>query len=766
MLLRLVTLSMIVLGWVVTPVAARQNATASVEVAAFYGGTAKTGYWLPVHVTVANDGPDRNAVVRLGNANSGMFDVPVELPRGARKSLVMYVRPVFTRTNQALLLDGDQELARDELTITPVSTTAQVIGLVMEQPLTAPLPVPPPRIKQATPTVMREDIPARAEGLAMFDALVMDGAAFEGLTTEQIAALNDWVEGGGQLVIGVGQDPAVVATLPPAFQIAMAQPLAQQAVEGTVLGELGAGAQVRAAALTPTEDSTALDALAVQRMWGRGRISMVGFSLSDLALQQLPRDTTLWGSLMQIRHLDPNMHGEMSIDDVQEQQFAQALYNLPALKLPPLNVLAALLVAYIVVVGPGLFFLLRRLDRQALAWVLIPAITVVFALSTYGYGLSIRGNDVILNEVSFVQPLGDQARIRTFAGIFSPTARSYDIEMDDVALTRPLQFDPGMWGREPAQGAAQGGGRGQFIQGSGEVRDLVVGQWSMTTFTAEARKPYQTLEAHLELGERTLRGTIRNLSDSAIRDIAVIYGSRPLVVGNLEAGASTEVEFPIANMGPNNGQSLAMTIFRNRWNMQMGPPPELRIPVQIIDSLYSYTPATRPTSPVVIGWLDGSPLDLRADAERVQHQQLTLVEAPVELSYASAVAFPRGLLTPEYDNGANNNQCMSQWGSGTIIESDAITTTLRLPLGARDLAVTKATLFPQVEGQPPDRILSEVFDWQADAWKGQTDKVAAFDLSDPQRFFRDGEMRVRFQMPAGGARGGCMVLDSSIEGTR
>jgi hypothetical protein len=287
----------------------------------------------------------------------------------------------------------------------------------------------------------------------------------------------------------------------------------------------------------------------------------------------------------------------------------------------------------------------------------------------------------------------------------------------------------------------------------------------MTTFAAETRMPFRTLTAQLELGERILRGTVRNEGSEAIRDVAIVYGSRALVIGNLAPGESKNVEFAINNMG-SNGTGLSMMIFKDRWNAQTGPPPELRIPVQIIDSLYSYSPALRSATPLVIGWLGKSPIQITANEQGMEKQQLTLVEAPVALSYGSAVAFPRGLLGPEYSTGGPNNMCMTQWGSGVIVDSDTITATLRLPEGARDLRVTKATLYPQVEGQPPQRILSEVFDNEANAWTQQSEKLASFDLSDPARFWSNGTMQVRINIPAAGLRGGCMTIDSSIEGTR
>jgi hypothetical protein len=102
---------LVLMALLVVPVAAEEDA-ATIEVAPFFDGAYKAGQWLPVRVTVANNGPDREAIVRLGGRSGASFDTPIDLPSGARKSLVMYVRPdSLARTLQARVVDGEQELA-------------------------------------------------------------------------------------------------------------------------------------------------------------------------------------------------------------------------------------------------------------------------------------------------------------------------------------------------------------------------------------------------------------------------------------------------------------------------------------------------------------------------------------------------------------------------------------------------------------------------------------------------------------------------------
>ena len=757
---------LVLMALLVVPVAAEEG-TATLEVAPFFDGAYKAGQWLPVRVTVTNDGPDRNAIVRLGGRSGASFDTPIDLPSGARKSLVMYVRPdSFARTLQARVVDGEQELATAEAPLRSWTSATEVVGLLTARPLMLPQPESNSRqIKVVTHPLAAADLPPRAEGLSSFAIILLEGVSPETWTPEQTRALDDWMRGGGQLVIGLAGDQDPSTALPPPFQIAAAGPHAPQAVTGTVLASLGAEARIEASPLTPAEGAVVLDPLVVQQDRGRGRLTVLGFSLSDPALQGVTTPAAVWSSLLRLREFDPNFPPDMSPDEMQSQQLTQALFNLPVLALPPLKVLGGLLIAYMIVVGPVLYLVLRRIDRQAWAWGIIPLLTVLFSAGTYGYGLRVRGEDVILNQISIAQPAGERARVRTYAGIFSPNTREYDVEIDGDALPRPLQFDARAWGRETGSGSA----RGHFVQGSSSIRDLPVSQWAMTTFAAEGTVPFGGIETELVLGDNTIEGTVRNSGSIALRDVAIIQGNRAFPLGNFAPGEEKPVKVDVAMTGNPGGMPLSMMLFRGRWNQNSPPPPELRLPIQVVDSLYGYSPIPRPTDPLLIAWIDGSPIGLRVEAERIHHQQLTLVELPIRLGYGRSVTFPRGWLRAKYQTEtAEEGTCMNQWGSGAVlINSNTVTATLRLPPAAGPLTVTKATLYAEVEGPPPDGATLEAYDWQNEAWVTQSERMGSVDLQEPGRFVRDGELRLKLTLTQGNMmKGGCFNLGASVGGTR
>src|SRR4051794_21220694 len=155
----------------------------TLQVAAYFGGSFKPGQWLPLRVTASNDGPDLRATLRIGGTTGATYDTPVELPRGARKGVVVYARPEsFAHTLRVRLLDGERELTSADVKVSSWTMPTDVVGELTERPITAPQPAPRSRqLRVATLPLTLDDLPARPEALSSFDALIVDGNTLDGL---------------------------------------------------------------------------------------------------------------------------------------------------------------------------------------------------------------------------------------------------------------------------------------------------------------------------------------------------------------------------------------------------------------------------------------------------------------------------------------------------------------------------------------------------------------------------------------------------------
>ncbi len=739
----------------------------------FFEGRYRASSWLPFRISVANTGADVNAVVSVQTGS--LFQTALELPRGAQKNVVVYAQASagFRRTATVRVVAGETELQKVEVPITNLAGSTHVIGTLSAQPLTLPKPPNQQNRKFEMLTLTGADLPERGEGLSLFDVLMLDGAPLTDLSVAQQQALADWVRTGGQLIIGGTKLDLALEQLPEPLRLATLGAPAPTAPI-SLFPELGQAATLTATALVPGEGVRPVAmaggaTVGVQRPFGKGRVTALGFSLATPELAQLPAEASFWSQLLRFRSLPAEMMGVLSPDDMQAQQLGFALMTLPVLAIPPLGVLAGLLGAYLLIVGPGLYFLLRRLDRQAWGWVAIPLVTLLFTLGAYAYGLRLRGDDIILNQISIVEPAAGRARIRTYAGLFSPRTDTYTISSPHDALFKPMptgDFGPG--GPQAATVA------GHFVQGGGGVSDLNVAQWSMSTFAAEQMLDSTPLAAELTLGDDILRGTVHNTGTTLIRDVALFQNMRIAKVGDVEPGQSRTVELKLSDAPALEwGGSLSMLLLRDKWdfNKPMQPPAEVRMQMMVLDALFS-TPYDRPTEPMLLGWLDTAPIELNISEGRIHKQQLALITAPVGAEYEQGghVKLPRGWIMPSIEvSSMGGGPCMTQFGSGWYMDTGVLTTTLQLPLELQSVKLDKATVYVQSEGPPPGATKFDVYDWSTNQWVPHDNGTNTVPLEQPQRFFSPtGTLQMRMDWQAAamqGKGGGCVNMDLSVEGT-
>ncbi|WP_029215238.1 hypothetical protein [Kallotenue papyrolyticum] len=751
-------MAMLLMATLLQPVAA-QTPAINLNVEPLFGGVYRSGSWMPLRVELANAGPDVTAIVRAQLGAS--FETRVELPRGANKRLLLYVLApgMFRRSATVQVLVDGRDVQRQEVPLSGLAATEQVIGVLTAQPITLPLAGVnrPLRGTRALP-LSAADIPDRGEGLSLFDAIVLDGVTLDTLDARQRAALADWVRTGGQLLIGGTQLAATLEALPE--ELRSARPLSEAPPAPlSLLPELGALPAVQA--LQAADDARVIArqgeaVVGVQRKLGHGHVTILGFSLSAPELAQVDPESPAWRALLMLRTTDQS---NQPPPDAQAQQVSWTLTQLPVLAMPPLSLLALLLGAYILIVGPGLYLLLRRLDRQAWGWVAIPLVTLLFALGTYGYGLRLRGNDVILNQVSLLEQLDGRSRIRSYAGIFSPRDAGYTIHGAGEALFRPLPVE---WG--------QGQSNARFMQGSSGVYDLRVAQWSMATFLAEQISDTLPLVTDLTLEGSSLRGSIRNAGAQPLRDVVLVHNRLVAYLGDLEPGQTRSVELRLDQPDDNMAPTPTMQIMSHSWDFTSGrePPPAMRMRMNILDALFS-TPFQQPAMPLALGWLDQAPLPLRVEQQALQHQQLTLVLAPARVRFTDQgrITLPPGWLTPRLEAQGMGGPCLTPWGNGWYLDSGVITATLQLPPALQDLRLERAELQLRSDGPVLPELTISAFDWSAKAWS-PLPGGSVQTLEQPQRFVDlSGSMLLRVEHPgAGGKGGGCITLELGLTGAR
>jgi len=287
-----------------------------------------------------------------------------------------------------------------------------------------------------------EDLPAVAAGYASFDLLIMEGEGFQQVRGAQLAAIGDWVAGGGSVVVvprgtlgarhvnflnrlaGEIESQGTYA-LDERGQLVVGE---RALAAGKKLGKYRAGvgrAVVVHDALDPDVDfETAEWKAAVAFLW----------KVSRAQLEAILR-TGGWDFApppMSQNYLTPRPFAPQPGD------LAESIghFLLPSrIKGMPLSIVIVILSLFLLAVAPGDYFLLGRLNCRKYTWWSFALISASFTLCTVKVAESYMGDIDYRTGLTFV----DLETFRNESGTFAKAARSSRFELLFVATQQTIE---------------------------------------------------------------------------------------------------------------------------------------------------------------------------------------------------------------------------------------------------------------------------------------------------------------------------------------
>lgn len=524
--------------------AAAQAGPITLNVIAGYDEHYRTSQWFPVIVEVANDGSDVRGLLEWrfpGLGDSAVYQEEIDLPRGARKRLTMYVvSNSFARSGEVRLLENGNVLETQIVRLTPIDPGQLMVAVVASDPtllnsLAGMQFDVVGDVNVVHPDVA--DLPDNAIGMSGLDILFLHDVNTGNLDPAQLEALRLWVLLGGQLVIGGGinaeQTLAGVGDMAPVELGALRPDVSLDSLlrlnppQGQV-GQLPATTvnevQLRA-------DAQVLDdaGLLAERRHGAGRVVFAAFDLN--ALRAWQAEALFWSQIVgPLPTFDPAASYRWQNDDVMRNAL-----QLPELSLPSFWVLLLFLGGYVLVIGPVNFLVLRRIGRSDLAWVTTPVLVVVFLLGTYLVGVVLRGTDAQVTQLAVVQSFeGEtQHKVTAFNGIFSPNRREYLIGFPARSL---VSYGRDRFGSSTADTPIV------YTESATEVRDALIDVSALRTFASESTVDGgAAVSSSLSRSARTVEGTVRNTGERVLENVVVVWGDSALQLGTLQPGEERQV---------------------------------------------------------------------------------------------------------------------------------------------------------------------------------------------------------------------------------
>lgn len=517
----------------------------SLEAQPLLGGHIRSGSWTAVAVTVNNDGPAVKGELRLASADrrGSTYGTEVDLPTLSRKGYVLYGRPSSFRTKiEVVLVSGGRTIASTTAQVTGHEPNTPMVGVLSERPqgivadVTAAVAAPN-RPTPAVLTLRPADLPARVEAWAALDQLIWQDVDVAELSAEQLAALEGWVAAGGTLVVVGGTTGAAsLAGFPHGF-LPYRPTATVDAAPADLAPVLGARPQGRSslpALAGALERGSVLarsggQVVAAEGSYGQGSVTLVGFDPSHHEIAGSRTARALWQRVLP-SETAPAI-GPFGLSE--DGPILSALNSLPSANLPGIDQLFLLLAGYIVLVGPLNYLVLRRLDRREWAWLTIPLLVLVFAVASYSVGRLLKGDEIIVNQLSIVRASAgtDRALGQSYIGVFSPSRQRFDVRVGGGALV--------------SNPTSQQGGFEQpldvLVGETSRLRGYQVGYGALRGFRADAAVRSPLVDASFRFSGGRVEGDVTNRSDVTLEAPAVVFGSDVQVLPALAPGATTHV---------------------------------------------------------------------------------------------------------------------------------------------------------------------------------------------------------------------------------
>ncbi len=570
-----------------------------------FAGRYKAGVWTPVVVTLRGGAARQAGQVRLtvpdGDGVPSRVvsppDEPSVVPAGRTAAQRLYVR--FGRTSSTLTAEFVVEgrvAARREF---EAGVEGGPLRFLPAMPALQPLIVSVGQAEVEDSVGLRRAGPAREDVIANvpdFSQLPDRWYGYEGVeavvlstsrpelwdeltpTDERVEALDRWVRLGGRLVLCVGRSGEEV--------LAPDAPLARFApgnlAEMVSLRRLAA-LESYAGGTAPAADPQQPEPLPVPRLEdvqgvveareadlplvvctarGFGQVVFLAADLDQPPLSRWKDRPRLMANLLDLPATPrDDTDQDFSVmrygyDDL-SGQLRGALDQFRGVRVVPFGLVAAAIVVYIALIGPGDYFFLKRvLRRMELTWITFPAAVLAVSLAAYVAAHWLKGDELRMNQAEVVDVDVATGRVRGTAwfNLFSPRVDAFDLALAprppfDLAGAAASDGHESLLGWLGLPGRALGGmnPRAQgpplwtdayaFTPELSAMRDVPIQAWSTKSFTArwQATAP-ETLAAALTEVDDAPAGTIRNLLDVPLTDCLLVYRGWAYRLGELAPG--------------------------------------------------------------------------------------------------------------------------------------------------------------------------------------------------------------------------------------
>ena len=567
------------------------SSAVTMALTAGFDGVAKVGVWTPISVRLTNRSAESiEGAIVLTDPQGGRANIPtsspvINLPANSEKLYHTYIRLTGYNTEfNVSLVDRGSALATKRINLNSASVEDRMVVCVGDrssrlaflqgESVTSKAGSGRPRpggqaAQLYAGSIAPANLPDRPAAYEGIDMLVVSDLDTSAAPPASLKALSMWVASGGVMVVSTGADykrftgdffvDLLPVTISGAANISSA----------TSLGAMGkaqfpAGAAAVAMSVVKPGVGRVLAEnngvpLVVERNYGVGKVVFLAFDYKSSPFRDWNGQTQFWKEIVQAPCGAPlvptitstpddyRMYGGYPPPGYGSSDYAmmRIVAQNPSVKMPSMSAIGLFLLAYLVVLVPLNYFVLKRRRRLELAWLSTPVIVIAFTVGAYAIGYTMKGGDLKMREATLIEGSANAryARVVTDASLFSPARRSYDVRMNDpIAISQVVVMEErGTYGEA-------------YMDAKSSTIPIDMAMWSSKSLEAVSGMDLGgVVESSLQMSGGRIRGTVTNRTTITLKNCQVGYGGNRVNLPDLAPGVSEPVDLKFSSAGPGSG---------------------------------------------------------------------------------------------------------------------------------------------------------------------------------------------------------------------
>jgi hypothetical protein len=373
------------------------------------------------------------------------------------------------------------------------------------------------------------------KNISSLDVIVINNYNTSNLKKEQYENLSSWVESGGILIIGSGENAAkTIGNLDKEFLNINYN--GTKDFNGYTLAKLNVkGAEIK---LQEGEDP-----LIYLFHKGQGKVYVATFDLGNKNIAAKDKVMNIWKESLGNDFVDkaniPNRHRNQYVP----YGIEELSNNVPYKENFNIGILVIIFLSYALIVGIIIYIVMKKLNKREWLWGIIPVIAIAFSFTLYTLGINTRIKDVVLNQVNIVtSDKNGTSQVAGYAGIGSKYKN--DLTVQEPTGTNIKNYTNDNY-RENSDtnNFSKLGTKTVYRQNNSYYEFKQLSALSMKKFEISGHKEtVPTIDAFLNYNSQKLSGKIKNTLGYDIKELLVVSYNSVWELGAIKANEEKEIE--------------------------------------------------------------------------------------------------------------------------------------------------------------------------------------------------------------------------------